>query len=65
MAATPKYKQGAYWAHRERKKLGGSDQKCLDHNASYVGYNGTNVFLGAVTDAKGDWGLVSKKYFHN
>jgi len=59
MVATPKCKEGAYWAHRERKKFGGSDQKCFDYLVFYVGYNVSNVFYGAIKAAKGVWALAT------
>ena len=36
VVATPKIKEGAYWTHRERKKLGGTDWKCFDHPPSIL-----------------------------
>ena len=51
MAATPKYKEGAYWAHRE-KEFGGSHQKFFDHHTFHAGYNATYIFYSAVTFMK-------------
>ena len=53
MAATPKYNEGAYLAHKERKEFGCSDQNCVDQHAFYVGYNVTNVLYCAIKAAKG------------
>ena len=65
MEATPKSKDDAYWTHKGRKKLGGSDQICFDHHAFYVGYNLTSVFYSAMKEAMGNWGLAPRKNFHN
>ena len=46
VAATPKYKEGIYWIHRERKELGGSE--CFNDHTFYVGYNVANDFYSAI-----------------
>ena len=51
MAATPTFKEGAHWTVRERKKFGGSDQKCFDDHAFYVSYNVTNASYSAKMEA--------------
>ena len=61
VAATPEYKEGAYWTHTARKEFEGSDQKCFDHHTLYVGYNPTNVFYSAMKAAKGVGGLAPRK----
>jgi len=65
VATTPKCKEGAYCTHRERKEVGGSDQKCFDHHAFNVGYNVNSVFTSATKVVKGVWELALRKYFHN
>ena len=55
VAATPKYKEGIYWIHRERKEFGGSE--CFDDHAFYVGYNVANDFYSAIKIAYGVWGF--------
>ena len=51
VAATPKFKEGAYWTVRERKDFGGSDRKCFDDHAFYVSYNVTNTIYSAKMEA--------------
>ena len=51
MAATPKFKEDAYWTFRERQEFGGSDQKCFDGHPFYVGYNVTNSIYSAKMEA--------------
>ena len=65
MAATPTYKEGAYWTRVERTELGGSDQKFFDHHAFYVDCNVTNVFYSGHKGSKGDLGAYPQKNFHN
>ena len=57
VAATPKYKQGAYWSNES------SDQKYFDHHVFYVGYNVTDVPYSAIKAAEGVWGLVPETVF--
>ena len=64
MAATPKYKDGVYWTHRERRKSEGSNKKCSDHHAFYAGYNLTNVFSSTIKAAIEVWGLATRKFSH-
>ena len=50
VAATPKYKEGAYWIHRGMKEFRGSNWTCFDN---YTFYNVTNGFYSAIKTAKG------------
>ena len=50
-----KHQEGAYWAHKEMKEFGGSNQKFFDHHTFYI----------ARKAAKGVWGLPLEKNFHN
>ena len=61
VVATPKSKDEAYWAHRERKEFEGSVQKCFDHHAFYVSYNLTSAFYNAMKEAQGYGGIPQKK----
>ena len=65
MAATPKYKESAYWKHKEGKKLGGYDHEFFHHHAFYVGYNVTNIIYNTIKAGEGFWGLASRKNFTN
>ena len=47
MAVTPKYKESAYWIHRERKEFGGSNKNFFNHHPFYIGHNVSNVFYSA------------------
>ena len=47
VVATPKYKEVAYWTHKEKEELEGSDEKCFDHHAIYIGYNVESAFYSA------------------
>ena len=63
--ATPKYKDDAYWIHKERKEFGGSDQKWFDHHAFYAGYNATNVIYSARKAAYRVWGLATRENLYH
>ena len=63
MTGTREFKEGAYWAHRERKEFKGSDQKCFDHHAFYFGYNVTNVISIAIKMAEEAWGAFPQRNY--
>ena len=47
------------------KEFGGSNQKCFDHHATYVGYSVTDVLYRASKVSKEVWELALRKSFHN
>ena len=63
MAATPKYKESAYWKNKKRDEFGYFDHEFFYNHALFVGCNVTNTLYNTITAGKGILGACHQKNF--